>query len=446
MKRPLIDSPSAQKIFLFLILAIHIAYFVCALIIGVFVTEDSPEYLHMANNMLKGALYSGDLNEPYDMKFLTLRPPGYSIFLVPWVVLSNSPCLILFVQNLLSISTLLGLWMLWKEMRPSTANIHWAVIGTVLFPTGMIYVNMIMAEVLFQSLMFWAFYCFVRYVKGGSSGFMLGYNLLLTSALFVKPVLLYFWVPNLLLTLGMQLYRKDLSILPMPLILALCALLYSSYNESRTGYFHFSSIKNINVLNFNARQLLRTQYGQTYADSVISSIQAEAQATGSFREEYGMMEQRGKDLVMASPVDYFYVHARGALSFFLDPGRHDLVLFFDIQSEERMGFFNELDKNGLKGILHYARNVNLWLLTLMGLLFIWHMLLLLSWLHTAFFGNIDLRIRAVLLLLVGYIAMLSVTIGYARFRVEVYPLLLFPIPFFWEHLKTMFTNKLNPRR
>jgi len=429
---------STNRTFLIPIGLVHAAYFVAALLIGVVTTEDSPEYLHMAHNFMHGAVYSEDLSLPLQPKFLTLRPPGYSLFLLPWVLLSSSPYLILLVQNLLSIATLTGLYLLIKELRPDNERGFWAFVGVLLFPTGMIYANMIMAEILFQALFFWAFYYVVRYARDKKERHLLLYNLLLTSAIFVKPVLLYFWIPNLFFSVYLYARHRHWRALIMPLMLPLFAFLYSNFNEARSGYFHFSCIKNINVLNFNARQLLRTQHGKTYSDSVITKIQEEAVALGSFKEEFEYMEQRGKELVFSNIIDYSYVHARGMLSFFLDPGRHDVVLFFDVKSEERMGFFNELDKKGLEGVLHYIRHVNLWLLVLMTTVFVWNLLLLVGWLHTVLMSNLDIAIRAALFLLVAYVAALSVTIGYARFRVEVYPLLLFSLPFFVEHMRAVF--------
>ncbi len=429
---------STNRRFLIPIGLFHAAYFLAALLIGVVTTEDSPEYLHMAHNFMHGAVYSEDLSLPLQPKFLTLRPPGYSLFLLPWVLLSTSIYLVLLAQNLLSMVTLTGLYLLLKELLPDSKVGFWIFVGILLFPTGMIYTNMIMAEVLFQALMFWAFYYAVRYIRDKKERHLLLYNLLVTSALFVKPVLLYFWIPNLLFSIYIYTRHRHLRVLIMPLILPLLAFVYSHYNEARSGYFHFSCIKNINVLNFNARQLLRTQHGKAYSDSVITKIQEEAVALGSFKEEFEYMEQRGKELVFSNIIDYSYVHARGMLSFFLDPGRHDVVLFLDIKSEERMGFFNEVDKRGLQGIIHYVQHVNLWLLVLMATIFVWNLLLLVAWLHTVLISNLDIAIRAVLFLLVAYVAVLSVTIGYARFRVEVYPLLLFSLPFFIEHMRMVF--------
>src|SRR5690606_25744977 len=78
------------------------------------------------------------------------------------------------------------------------------------------------------------------------------YNLLLTMAVATKPVLVFFWVPNLIFSVFLYLKNRNILVLIFPLLLPLFVFLWSLRNESKTGYFHFSSIKTQNILELYA--------------------------------------------------------------------------------------------------------------------------------------------------------------------------------------------------
>ncbi len=436
-----------HRIFIALVFLLHLFYFICALSFADIYTDDSEEYTLMAENIQnEGVIYSWHWSETPDPKYYTLRPPLYGLLILFTKWIWDTDFAILVLQNILSLLTIFALEQLVRRWGVGKERYIILTLGLLLFPTYMIFVNMVMTDFLLGIFLFWGFYSVYRYIEEKRLGWLLLYNLILCAALYLKPVLIYFWVPNLLFSIWLFLLNRRWPILIMPFLLLGAMQLWNARNEQVTGWNHFSSIQTINICNFNMRQLLRTKYDWPTADSTVAHIWKVADQKEDFAEHSEYLMDTCKNVLLQNFPTYSYVHIRGMFSFFLDPGRHDILKFFRIQPRKMMSFFNELDKRGLTGLWNYFQNISIGLLLIYIIVFFWNIITLVCFLRFPFDKRLDVRLRILLFGLVGYVCMLSVTIGYSRFKVGLYPLLLIVLvmsgSYFWKHYISKFIHKI----
>ena len=184
--------------YIFVILLIHVVYFLFALYFKQIYTLDSEEYILTARNLLDhGVVYNGVWREDLIPELYTLRPPLYGSFIFLSRLFSSSDFLVLFFQNLLSIL----LWVLfisWFNKSFTRKNIEpYVVLALIFFPSQMIEVNSIMADLLLEFLLLLSFLFLLRYHQSQRGFDIFLFNLFLALALFTKPIMLYFWIPNL---------------------------------------------------------------------------------------------------------------------------------------------------------------------------------------------------------------------------------------------------------
>lgn len=431
------------KVAILCLIVIHLLYWIGGLILGNIYTEDSPEYLAWAKNFIDSQIfYSGNLSEEWHSKFVALRPPVYGIFIAICTSIISSHYFILIVQSILSFINCLLVLKLWESFFQK--NYAWiVVVGYLLYPSLLIYNNMVMSELLFQCFYFWAFLQLIKFINLGNQKHFIFSQVLLILALFTKPVLLYFWIPNFLLCLYLFRTHRKAIVIFLPLLMPLLIALYCNYNKRQTGYYHFSSIKNINLVYFNAYQAVKTSKGTAYADSLKTEIKLEASELNTFKEKNNYLEQVGKGLILDNIFTYTYIHARGMLTFFVDPGRHDWMLYSGEQpkEEERISFFKSVDESGLSGVWNYLKQIGFFTVSSLIIIAMWNVILMICLVYFIVKVKVSVNLKILLTLFVGYIALFSVTIGASRFRIQIYPLLILVVPFVLSEIQNRFKLK-----
>jgi hypothetical protein len=388
---------------------------------------DSAEYFYQAENLKNhGSLYCWKWEKPFILQNWTLRTPvyGFLIFLIKKI--SASHFAILLFQNLLAFVNFCGLLWLVKDVKlPNIFLNSFLFLALVLFPTRLVYTNMIMSELVLETCLFWAFFLLVEFLKTPDSRLSLGYNLLLSMAVLTKPVLVYFWLPNLFLMgyLAWK-YRLKLPIagsLFMPVtILALCF-----YNQQVTGYFHYSSIKTYNLYDYNTKGLLANLYGTEYANKTIKEMIKTDQDFSGLAERTKHIEKESYAIIRQHPVFYGWLHLRGMVNFFLDPGRYDLVNFLPpLQTKNEFSFFGTLREKGISGIGTYLSRLPVGLTFYLGLNFLMNLVTTAGLILFAFNRRFNLALRIFIPLLVIYISAASGPIGCSRFKEPIYFLMV----------------------
>ncbi|RSK32361.1 hypothetical protein [Hymenobacter metallilatus] len=391
---------------------------------------DSDRYVQAARNLRDaGTLYALPLTEqPLQAQEYSIRPPGYPVFLlltggagpaIPWAAL--------LLQNALS---LLNLALVLQWLMRCTGGLRrkqWAVLlllaaaGTGQF----IYANVLMSEILLQTLVVVLWRCLDRFWNTGyPAGALAGAAGATTVALLVKPVFYPFAGVLLLLgiVVGWRQHRPWLVLATaVPLLVA---LLWMGRNEARTGYFHFSSIAEINLLRYNARGVLQAAAGPQQAEKFVRASLTAASRQPGFAAQQEYIRRQSMRALLAHPVTCLGQQARGMLTFFLDPGRFDLVHFLRLPQTASSGLLQLLNQRSYRAAAQYLGQLPWGVLSALGLLLLANVVRLGLLLRFGGSRTYSWPARLLLLGVILYVAALTGPLGAARFAVPVLPLLL----------------------
>ena len=248
---------------------------------------------------------------------------------------------------------------------------------------------------------------------------------MVVSALLLKPV--FYPLAIVVAGLGILLsaWQRRFSFALMGMVPLIVVGLYMGWNEQRTGYFHFSSIAEINLLQYNAAGVVRQLQGPAAEEKWVIAVLQEANNQPSFGARQRLIQARAGAMLWTHPGVYAQQQVQGMVAFFLDPGRFDITQFLELAPPAGGGFLAQLRAGTL------LRAVSGLPLTLLG----WLTIVLLAngaRLILAVRGFWRLRNsepmlrygRWVAVALLLYVAVLTGPLGAARFLVPVWPLLL----------------------
>ena len=399
---------------LLLVVSIAVLVYLLAFIHGQFSPEirilpDSHEYLRSAENFKDhGVFYSGSMKAKTDYSLFSRRPPGYPFVLMVLSLVSESLSLAVAFQVLL---VFLGGFLLWKINEdagvPEKLNLA-ALALYLLIPGQVIYSQIIMAETLLQFLLLLSAYCLMLFLRNKGAIFILGLNLCLGAAVLVKPVMLYFWIPSLVIHL--LLFRKTsrkILLLAM-LIPLLCSSLWSLRNYGVTGVYHYSSLQ-VSHMKFYLP-------GETTLD---------AESKESFKNE--IEETEGMSSRFLHDRDQIkrrlIVSTMNLAAFFVDPGRFDLYQFLSLQQPEVSSYIFFYPVNEWN---EYFQAVPAPILLLLALFMAVNLLVLAAFIPYMFVGGNEKLLRLYILIVIFYMgAVVSLAaMGTARYRLSVEPLLI----------------------
>lgn len=418
---------------------LHVLAFIYALESGGIYMKDSFEYLHQAGNLINyGSWYAADFYGPLNPDYFSFRPPFYALFIAGIRLFSTSDHAILFVQNLLSIFNLLVVFrLLSKYGKPGKNGDLLFLFAVLMFPTQWVMANMVMSEILFQTLMLGAFIAMLRLLeKPGFANSMVVFAWS-SMLLFTKPValLLPVVVAILLLWKVIQLrytWRRILLVL-LPALLPLLSIhVICLQHQHQTGYYHYTSMMAFNQYKFNARFILANRFGEVYAENWADSCKKVFSNAPDYGKRYQWMKDAGDQVIRKYPLDYLFLVIRGAGTFFTDPGRHDLAVFFQWTDSQHNGLFYEINAKGFSGFTDWLKQANTFHLIWLLLIALFNISVLL----VIFSGIRQLTtIRFVSWIWILYVVAATGILGVARYRTAIYPewVLLFLMVFYeWK--------------
>lgn len=424
---------------LFFLITIHAVYAVAACYFKGIYLVDSYGYLMQADNLkAHGTWYAEDWNAPLLIDYFSIRPPLYAWFNIFLGWFSGSIYLVLFVQNLLSI---LNCWLVYQFVAKKTGitkQLNLAMIACMLFyPAQMIHANFVMTEILFQTLLLCLFFAVSAFMEQPHWKQSTVISVVLSLCLLTKPVSLF--LP--FIVLGFMLWsiakHNQKWILTIPLLLT--AMVFHGIckqNEHATGYYHYSSIKSINQLKYNARYTLVNAIGEQYADSVIAATMQQANACESYAERLKLMDTKAAEIIVEHPNAFAKLYSKGMVAFFLDPGRFDMYHFFAIEEKDKLGLMYEMQTKGLSAVKEYVKQAPVFVLLLLVLNFCWNSMVVYFFIRFLGTPNIPFILRTTIVVFVFYVAVATGPVGVSRYRVPVYPLLMIGV---------LYSAKLFPR-
>ena len=423
----------------FSILFLQVCFFSYQLFQERYLLKDSQEYIHAAENLAQeGVLYCGKWQPEKRLDFFTKRPPVYPLLIASTRWVPGFPILLLLLQNLLSLLNLMLAWKisihLWRQSSPNPSPLPSSIplpifLFGLFYPAQFIYSNLVMTEIVFQSLLTGAIYFLLTGISVKDKNKIGLYSLLLCISIFTKPVMYLAALPHLLGIAFLSWKWKRTSLIAWALLPLFLVLAYQFHNENRTGYFHFSSIQNLSLFQYTAYNLLAQEYGADRATAMNDSILEVMFTLPSYNGQQKLIQGYSLGVLTSHPGPYLGMHLKGMLNFFIDPGRFDFYHFWGIEEVGGKGLQRTFSEKGYEGVWAYIQTQPLGVLGLLGLVLGGN---LLRW-GLAFWVLFDKRLpivsRLILAIFIFYLAGLTGTSGASRFAVPLFPLSLSMIGF-----------------
>lgn len=392
---------------------------------------DTGRYIQAAENIwLHGQLYA----RPWPLvapsgqavQEFTIRPVGYPLVILGLGGAGGQPVVLLVLQNLLSL-LILGLVLRWwaRRVRPGSGEWVLAVAGILTFPAQFIYASAVMSETWLQGAVVGMVVAALTFSEHPRLKYAVAGAGAVIAALLLKPVFypLAFLVAILAVGMGWR-YRRPV-VAAIGFLPVLVVGLYMVWNQQRTGYLHFSSIAEINLLQYNAAGVLRQIAGPAVEEEWVAQVLERANGMPDFTMRQHFIQARAGAMLAAHAGLYARQHAQGMVTLFLDPGRFDLSHFLGWASPAGGGLLTQ----ARQGRLWQAATSLPWgQLGLLGLILLANAArlgLAVRGFWRLRYGNAPLRYgRWVAVGLLLYVAALTGPLGAARFLVPVWPLLL----------------------
>jgi hypothetical protein len=422
--------PRTTQILLFsAILLIHLIFLILSLNRVPDPLSDTVEYLHAASNLYEeGTLYCGDLSDPIREELYTRRPPLYPILLgIAVATGSNLPVQLL--QVLFSLFSLLLIVKIFQPHLQSGRNLFYLVILLFILatPAQFIYASRIMTEIPFQLILVLMAWCIYRYFDPGSGEVPSGrrgmyvwlFFLLLSAGMAMKPVLFPFVIPVALFSLFVYARTKRTIWLVALAIPLFWITAYSLRNSNRTGSIQYSSIQTANLVNYNLRYFLMAGEGGEKAAQRIDTLYSRCGNEPGYAEKNRCLSRGVRETVAKEPFRYALFHLKGSVRYFIDPGRFDLVTFFNLAPPGSTGILRVMNEEGISGILRFLRSQGWGWIFLLGLLTVFKLLKLAGALLYLFRGTKEIYFRIFVGLLIGYLALVTGPLGASRFLLPV---------------------------
>ena len=392
---------------------------------------DSLEYLKAAENLSSaGIFYAGDLGQPIDRDLYTKRPPLYPAFIA--AVQSVFPTTIAVLAAQVAVS-LLSLLVFLKLLKVLKVALRWqtAAAMAVLFcvtPSQYLYPSFVMSESVFLFLLLAATLCMSLYLSGNRlsgnrGGYLYAYQAFIMLGMITKPVLYLFIVPNLAYCAWISMQRRTVkpvlaSLLPVVFVLAFC-----SWNAQRTGYFQFSSIQNLNLVQYMMPLVVAKAEGNEAAEAELKRVTDAGLAIPDYAASQKTMLDQSAAIMLRHPVQYISLQAQGMVNFFLDPGRFELYRFFSLDEPNAEGLLQRYKVSGYRGIFDYLRSQDPGLVLLLLTVILGNILKAIGCAYFAF-AKFDKTVKVFVLLMILFIAAATGPTGCSRFAAPVVPLML----------------------
>lgn len=429
------------------IIVIHVLYFFLACKIGSIYLVDSYGYLNQAKNLLlHKSWYAEDWNAPVLIDYFTIRPPLYAFFIVACKFIFNSDYFVIAVQNLMSIFNIFLLWKLLEELKISQKNITVSIVlALIFFPSQLIHANFIMTEILFQTLLLGVFYFSIKTIQSPYIINTFKIAILLSLAMLTKPVIFLFGIV-LFTFFAVISWKKNKKILLPFLLLPITYHLLCQQNQHTTGYYHYSSIKIMADLRVNARYILAQKFGEDSASNFTSKIFHEADVMTDYAKRYEFISARCNEVYAQNKTTFALLYLKGIMSTFFDPGRFDLAVFFGLQQNNVNGFLHRFHTEGIKSVPEILKKQPIILLCYLFFILLWNILITIAFFLFLLNKRNDLVIRILVLIFVGYIVAATGISGLCRYRVPIFPELIFVFAFAFPQIESFIKRKLSNYR
>ncbi len=309
------------------VVGLHLVYFLLALHYGHIYNGDSFEYIHEAINIKDHFFfYSGNPALPITEEYMTLRPPGYPLFLLLTYIWGINNWMVLAWQSAISVLNIFLCRNTFMLLGYDKKYDGWLFLCLLFYPSQLIYAHLMAPDILLQTFTLLYIRYMVLFLLKKDSRYVWWMSLALIGGLFMKPVLYPYAFIHFPLIAILSLRQKTMTHTFAALLPLLCIVAYSLVNKARTGKYHFSSIQSFNAIYYYQRYYtdkVSKEKGQTY----IQLERAAIVALPTFAQRYDKANERGIEILKENFFSYMPYHLGKSVLFFLETGRGELEEF-----------------------------------------------------------------------------------------------------------------------
>lgn len=392
-----------------IMLLIHTGFMVYQLFAQHYLPGNATEYIITADNLRnEGTFYSGDLSQHIEPELYTKYSPGYPLFLLITRLFTQSMVPLILLQLALSMFSFFAML---RVFQPEGYARILAAAFILFYPSQFIYTNLVMPGILFQFLLMMAALILYRYLQKERFRLLFFYQLMIVLAIFVRPMLYPFIILNMILFLVLYYrYRQRLLIISS-LIPVVFVIIYASFNQQRTGYFHVSSIHETRLVDHHLYYYLMDQHGEEEALEITGEIKTNCGQETDFSKRSECLSDAAIKIFKEDPVSYGWFLLKGTGRLFIDPGGDHLYHFFGMKRSGEEGFMHHANKNGIKGAWKYLRMQQTGMIILLLVVAVFNLLRAAGFLFFLFNRKVDMAFRLFLFFLAGFLAIASGPLG-----------------------------------
>jgi 4-amino-4-deoxy-L-arabinose transferase-like glycosyltransferase len=291
-----------------------------------FMDSDSWGYHRLASNLLAGNGYSWDTQPPYMPNLY--RPPGFPVILTGIYALTGPsvPAAIV-VQAAVSTLTVLLTFFLMRALtgQPGLALVAAATLA--LDPVAIQYSNLLLTETFTSPLIVLVAWCVWMYRASAQAVWLVAAGVILAGGILVHPVLVF--LPAFLLVAPL-LSRKTRTPRQFGVAIGTVAIALAPAsawivrNWYVGDFVGISSVTAVNLLKYKAAGVeaeLRGTTREVERDRLTKECEAELPPDATPGERFRLWQRRGSSILLAHPLTYAKVHAKGMALELIGPER-----------------------------------------------------------------------------------------------------------------------------
>jgi hypothetical protein len=412
----------SNRNFLVFIITIHMCFFLWQIFHGNYFLKDSQEYLRAAANLRSDfLLYCGDLTKPLNTELFSRRPPIYPLFLAACSLFSSNPVLILIIQNILSVISIYLVRKIILQLGYSTRYDVLFVVLLMFTPSQFIYANLIMSESFLQFLIVLMIWFYAKYLLYGKKLNGFWFNLILSLSVLTKPVFTLLIYLNLIFWIPYGFKKRKLQPVLLCLMPLLFLLAWQYRNYYKTGVFETSSIETRVLMNYNVSMFLAKTENATDAERRIRSIDSISALKVSYKERNTFLNKQAVSEIAKKPFGYAFFHMTGMAGFFLDPGRFDLVSFFNLDNEKSRGLLFRINEDGIRSAIDFILSHSVGLLVALAVIGLINLFKFTCFIFFILRFKGHNLVTGFIIFLIFYVGLLTGPLGASRFMMPLIP-------------------------
>jgi hypothetical protein len=272
---------------------------------------DSREFAQAALNLWNGHWSACGEMIPCGQHWLeaTRRTPGYPFLMA----LTAHPAVLGFLQLLPALAVPV------LAHKLSGGNLRLILVLFLLYPLQFFYTAWPMPEIWVQWLLIWAVYSWKERHWQHLPWLFSALVLLKPVFILLLPIAFYFFVK----TKGIQGWMQ---LLPLAIVLVVCG-----FNQIKTGWFHYSSMGVENAYEYNHRAVLN-KVNSPEEIAELSQRRDSLLLRMNYQQRAEFMQKQTREKLLAHPLLYGWLHLKGSVAVFIDPGRYDLLAFLRLEA------------------------------------------------------------------------------------------------------------------